>query len=104
MSDMKTKKLFATLLMITGLFCAKDIAAAVPVNPQPLTEHIRAEKLISRLNEIQSMDMNKLNRAEKKKLRKEVRSIEQQLQAVGGGVYISGAALLIIIILLIILL
>ncbi|MCX6300735.1 MAG: hypothetical protein NTW82_00995 [Bacteroidia bacterium] len=45
-----------------------------------------------------------LKSSEKKNLRKEVRSINHKLKAIGGGVYISAGAAIIIILLLIILL
>lgn len=101
---MKTKKLFAFLLLFSGLFFTYDLSASAPSAPQPATEQARAGKLISRLEEIRDMDMSRLSKTEKKKLRKEVKGIERELHSVGGGIYISGAALLIIIILLIILL
>jgi len=63
----------------------------------------RADALLGRLHEIKKMDMSTLSPAEKKELRKEVRSIRDQLKDISGGVYISATALIIILILLIIL-
>jgi hypothetical protein len=63
-----------------------------------------ANALILRLSAINEMDMNELSSTEKKGLRKEVRSIKQQLSDIGGGIYISAGVLIIILILLIILL
>ncbi|OFY24932.1 MAG: hypothetical protein A2W98_03905 [Bacteroidetes bacterium GWF2_33_38] len=60
--------------------------------------------LILRLNEINDMDKSDLKSSEKKALRKEVRSIKQQLTDGGGGIYISAGAVVIIVLLLIILL
>ncbi len=57
--------------------------------------------LITRLDEIKTMDKSTLNNAEKKALRKEVRSIDKSLRDVSGGVYISVGALLLIILILI---
>jgi hypothetical protein len=48
--------------------------------------------------------MSKLKSSEKKSLRKEVRSINHKLNAIGGGVYISAGAAILILVLLIILL
>lgn len=62
------------------------------------------EELIQRLDEIHEMDKTNLKIAEKKELRKEVRSIRSELNERGGGLYISVGAAIIIIILLIILL
>lgn len=63
-----------------------------------------AEALMSRLKEIDSMDKKDLTSTEKKELRREVKSIKEQLADLGGGVYISVGAILIILLLLIILL
>lgn len=59
--------------------------------------------ILNRLNEIKGMDMSKLDRSEKRALKKEVRESERQLRGInGGGVYISVGALIIIVLLLII--
>lgn len=60
--------------------------------------------LTNRLEEIHSMDVSKMSRAEKRALRKEVRAIDKNLRDNYGGVYISVGGLIIIILLLIILL
>lgn len=61
--------------------------------------------LSARLTEISLIDKETLQPAERRALRKEVRSIKKQLKAVNnGGVYISVGSLLIVIILLILLL
>jgi hypothetical protein len=57
-----------------------------------------------RLSEINAMDKSDLSWAERRELRKEVRSIKKQLNEFGNGVYISVGAAIIIILLLIILL
>jgi len=68
------------------------------------SESTEAKALLLRLNEINALDKSKLEAQEKKNLRMEVRSIKQQLNQIGGGVYISAGALIIILLLLIILL
>ena len=80
-------------------------------NPEPLfvaltraAEPTKAEKLNARVYEIESMDKSNLSRAEKKALRKELRSIKHELQAGSGGVYLSTGAIILIAVLLIILL
>lgn len=50
------------------------------------------------------MDKSKLNRSEKKMLRKEVRAIKSELKEKRHGVYVSVGAFIIIILLLVILL
>jgi hypothetical protein len=50
------------------------------------------------------MNKSELKSAEKKNLRKEVKSISHRLREISGGVYISVGALIIIVVLLIVLL
>ena len=80
----------------------------------------RVDVLVERLVEIESMDIPSLKSAEKRTLRKEVRSIKSELKTindspsnppvnippavVGNGVYISAAGLILIILLLVLLL
>jgi hypothetical protein len=73
------------------------------VDPKP-AESAEAKALLLRLDEIKTMDMSKLKSEEKKKLRKEVKSIKNNLRAIGTGIYLSGAAIIIIVILLVVLL
>lgn len=68
----------------------------------PITQ-AEANTLTSRLNEINGLDKSSLNHSQKKELRGEVKTIEKQLRASGGGVYISVGAIIIILLLLIIL-
>ncbi|KGO87878.1 hypothetical protein [Flavobacterium suncheonense] len=72
----------------------------IPAN----TEAQRAERLINRLEEIKNMDRSTLTPAEKRELRKEVKTIKTELKAAKGGVYLSVGAIIIIILLLILLL
>jgi hypothetical protein len=61
--------------------------------------------LTIRLDEIALIDRTNLRPAERRELRREVRSINKQLKAANsGGVYVSVGALLVVIILLILLL
>jgi len=102
------KKFFAktfTAVFILGLL-------AIPVSTTKGAELIGTktetpmsaenQALITRLNEIDAMDKKTLTRVEKKELRREVKSIKEQLAT--GGVYISVGAIIIILLLLIILL
>lgn len=75
--------------------------APVPASPADAAKVITLE---SRLKEIDAMDKTELKAAEKKDLRKEVKSIKSELKAVGGGVYVSAGAIILIIILVIVLL
>jgi hypothetical protein len=70
-----------------------------------VTETALVNTLSARLDEIALIDKSSLRPAERRALRREVRSINKQLKAaVSGGVYISVGALLLVIILLILLL
>jgi hypothetical protein len=71
--------------------------------PKP-AEAAEAKTLELRLNEINSMDKTNLKSAEKKSLRKEVKSINHRLRDISGGVYLSVGAIVLIVILLIVLL
>jgi len=73
------------------------------VEPTP-AESAEAKTLLLRLDEINKMDKSKLNSSEKKELRKELKSIRNNLKDIGTGIYLSGAAVILIIILLVVLL
>jgi hypothetical protein len=62
----------------------------------------KSNDALVRYNEIKAMDKSKMSPAEKRHLRKELRTMKTQSVG-GGGVYISVGALLIIIILILIL-
>jgi hypothetical protein len=64
----------------------------------------RVKALELRLNEIKAMDKSKMKASEKKKLRKEVKSINRDIHDIGGGVYISAGAIIVVLILLLVLL
>lgn len=75
-------------------------------NP-PATETTKKEEIppeiqvmINRLHEIKDMDKSSLTRADKKELRKEVRSIRAAIRSSGNGIYLSVGALLVIIIII----
>lgn len=65
------------------------------------TEEVQA--MIDRLNEIKEMDLSALSPVQKKELRKEVRTIKQEIKAT-SGIYLSIGALILIVLLLILLL
>lgn len=67
-------------------------------------ESAETKVMISRLEEIKSMDKSNMSSQEKKALRKEVRSIKKSLAQLNGGVYLSVGAIIIIVLLLILLL
>lgn len=106
------KKLFvlfmaAFLLMLFVPFEA-DASTAEKKDPVTTSETIRpaeVDALLVRLEEIKSMDIDELSFAEKRALRKEVRTIKNDIKEIeSGGAYISVGAAIIIILLLILLL
>ena len=96
-----------TICLLSTL-CVDEVKA-VNSNPnsaivaQKPTESEEVQAMIDRVQEIKAMDMSALSPAQKKELRKELRSTKQELKAV-QGIYLSIGAILIIILLLILLL
>lgn len=82
---------------------AKDVTPTSVVAPNP-AESAEAKALYARLESIEKMDKSDLKSSEKKALRKEVRTIKKQLDAMGGYIYISVGAAVLIVLLIIILL
>jgi hypothetical protein len=105
-------KKLAICLMVTCLsltLLPLQLNAATPTEPSSLVapkpaESAEVKTLELRLNEIKAMDKSKMKSAEKKSMRKEVKSINHRLHDIGGGVYLSGGAIILIVILLIVLL
>jgi hypothetical protein len=84
---------------------AKVLAKGSANNGPVLPDSIRAEVLLKRLEEIKTMDFSSMSPSEKKKFKKEVRSITKEVREINGrGVYISIAGLIIIALLLVLLL
>jgi hypothetical protein len=105
-------KKFAICLVMAFLsftFLPLQSKGAAPTEPTstPATkpaESAEVKTLELRLNEIKSMDKSKMKAAEKKSLRKEVKTINHKLRDISGGVYISAGMLILILVLLIVLL
>jgi ferredoxin-fold anticodon binding domain-containing protein len=98
--------IFLSLTFYPGQLSAattKEITPASVVITNP-ADAAKVKTLELRLTEIKDMDKSDLKAAEKRELRKEVRSIKKQISELGGGVYISVGAIIIILLLLIILL
>ena len=97
----------ATCLSLTLLplhTSAATVTAATSLPAPTPAETAEAKTLTLRLNEINMMDKSNLKAADKKDLRKEVRSINHKLREISGGVYLSVSAIIIIAIVLIVLL
>ncbi len=107
------KKLTFCIITFSLLLLAAPVqlsAAGLAANPVTADSTAAAEAalvntLTLRLDEIALIDRTSLRTAERRELRKEVRSINKQLRAINnGGIFISAGTLLLVIILLIILL
>lgn len=91
--------------MIAGLCIVSDTLTlnASSVLP-PVEKNVglqQSEMMVARLHTIKTMDLSKLNRAEKKLLRAEVVSIQKSLKTNDGGIYLSVGAIIIILLILI---
>lgn len=86
---------FPTTVLANSTEPITTTAPAVPADVQIMYD---------RLAEIKKIDKSEMSRAERKELRKEVRSIKSELKAKSGGVYLSVGAIIIIVLLLILLL
>ena len=93
---------FLSLTLIPVQLNAKTSEPTTTPAPTP-AETKEANALLLRLNEIKGMEKSKMDNAEKKTLRKEVKSIKHRLREVGGGVYLSVAAIILILILVVVL-
>lgn len=98
--------LFFALLLATPAIAANEKTNRIEITATPSNKEVPAEVqlMLDRLEEIKTMDRSNMSRAEKKELRKEVRTIKKTLKATGNGVYLSVGAIVIIILLLILLL
>ncbi|MBB5620003.1 hypothetical protein HDE69_001041 [Pedobacter cryoconitis] len=93
------------LIFIVGLSVNTVSAATVKDKVEMTTEQkVQLERITNRVEEIKAMDKSNLSRAEKKELRKELRTMKKEARAIGGGVYLSVGAIIIIILLLILIL
>jgi len=106
---MKRKNLIITsillLFMITpGFSTERPVGNSSTPTEEPVS--VRSKELLMRLEEIKAMDVKSMPKSEKRKLRREVKSIEKEMREIndGGGLYISVGAIIIILLLLILLL
>jgi hypothetical protein len=78
--------------------------SAVPSTPAKTIPSAETTVMMERLYEIKAMDIASMSSAEKKQLRKEVRTIKSDMRAATDGVYLSVGAIIIIVLLLILIL
>ena len=101
------KFIYALVLVFTLGISTNTVSAAD--NKKAKTEltaeqKVQLEKLMSRVEEIRSMDKSNLSREEKRELRKELREMKAQAGTLNQGVYLSVGAIIIIILILILIL
>ena len=109
LNNKNMKKLsFYLMIMVLSLTVVPTTTYATEKNPvtaaAPKEVPAEVKTMLNRLEEIKKMDKSSLSSAEKKSLRKEVRTIKSSLKSSGNGVYLSVGAIIIIILLLVILL
>ena len=101
---MKKAIIYCTISLL-AMFMIPNPLQAKPIAPSTTpVANAQAQALLSRLEEIKAIDKTELTYAEKKDLRKEVRSIKKELKTMNQGVYLSVGAIIIIVLLLILLL
>ncbi len=109
---MKLKASVLLLGILLTISVSNSYAAPVE-NNNPTTEKVinltdgqkaRLEEISARVKEIKEMDKSSLSRAERKALKKELRSMNKESKEMKGGVYLSVGAIIIIILLLILIL
>jgi hypothetical protein len=83
--------------LLTPVYAANE----TPVKTE-VPKEVRAQQIENRLMEIRQMSKTNLSKAEKKDLRKEVKSLKKEAST--QGIYLSVGAVIIIILLLILLL
>ena len=98
--SMSSKKIIQIIFMSLCLCMVVPAFAGTPASEVP--KEVRAHQIESRLIEIRNMAKTNLTSAEKKDLRKEVKSLRKESR--NGGIYLSVGAIIIIILLLILLL
>jgi hypothetical protein len=79
-------------------------AADVAPSSKVISDSLYVAGLITRVNEIKDMDKSGLSAAEKKDLRKELRTLKKEVRKSSNGIYLSVGAIIIVILLLILLL
>lgn len=104
---MKFNNLFKTITILLLVAFALPIAATASVTSKPLPDSAADARLytsiVTRVAEIQRMDIANLSAAEKKGLKKELKEMKDSAEKRNRGVYLSFGAIIIIILLLILL-
>ena len=101
-------KHFKLLYVVALFFCLMGVpsmkaAAFAPVSDSTEDARIYAT-IVTRVAEIQNMDLRSLSSPEKRQLKKELKALKHSADGLNKGVYLSVGAIIIIILLLILIL
>lgn len=103
---MKIRKPFITLLLVGGSLLSVQANPGNSIDPKlvPLTQE-QVNEMLTRVDEIRNMDKKNLSKTDRRKLRRELRTIKHQVAEAHthGGIYISAGAIIIILLLIILL-
>jgi len=103
------KTVFIAIMMIFTLsattFASKsELKSNAPVATENKLSAEEVSRLNTRVEEIRKMDKSDMTVSEKRELRKEAKSIKENVKRDGGGyIYIGGGTLLLVLILILIL-
>ena len=105
---MNPKKLFKTVLVALCISLSLPAFSNTVTPPEfsvvPGKEPNKTVDPLVRLQQIKDMNKENLSSAQKRDLRKEVKSIRKEMKASSKGVYLSVGAIIIIVLLLLLLL
>ncbi len=100
---MNTKRMITALLMAMCMaIVTPAFAGETPVTKTETPKEVLARQIENRLVEIRNLSKTNLTNAQKKDLRKEVKSLKREAHR--NGIYLSVGAIIIIILLLILIL
>ena len=106
---MKKPILYAGITCLLATLVSSPLNAVSESKPKPKVEartvaSAEINQILLRIEEIKAMEKTGLNTAERRQLRKELRTMKSDLKAIGGGIYLSASAIIIILLLVILLL
>jgi hypothetical protein len=100
---MKKIAYFLSMIFLLTAFAPAAMAKdGKEPSPLSLEDEARLEEINERVLEIKAMDFAEMTKAEKREIKNELREINKEAKALGGGVYISAGAIIIILIILLI--
>jgi Flp pilus assembly protein TadB len=86
-----------------GLAVAKDIKKDKDKTEISAEDQARLAEIEARVAEIKEMDFSEMNKAEKKDVRNELKSLNKEAKQLASGVYISVGAIIIILLIILLL-